>query len=166
MVTPTKDPHYPELEKLVKEIKQGKRIILHPVGGISFIAVIMLLLASVVMLVAPLIDVIGRDWEIGAKGNAQMFSLLLGMLCIVLPGLIVSRGKKELRGWFIFFSTFLAFSAAISIAVISLFNIKISQLELIILSISLIAASLAALLAQSAKYRAFTYFYFFLHRKD
>lgn len=163
MVTPTEDPHYPELEKLVKEIKQGKRIVLYPVGMVSFIAVIMLLIVSFVTLTAPLIDVIGNDWEIGAKGNVQMFGVLLGTLCIVPPGVLISRGKKELLRWFIFFSTFLALSAAISIVIGYMFNIEIHSS---VLFISLATASLATFLARSARCRALTYFHYYLHKKD
>jgi len=61
VVTPTEDSSYPELEKLVNEIKQGKRIVLYPVGGLSFVAVIMVLIVSFVILTSPLIYVIGSE---------------------------------------------------------------------------------------------------------
>jgi len=163
VVTPTKDSQYPELEKLVKEIKQGKRIVLYPVGGVSFVAVIMLLIVSFVTLTSPLIYVIGNDWEIGVKGNTQMFGVLLAGLCILFPSALIIFGKKKLQRWFIFFSAFIAFSAAISIVAGYLFDIEINSISLFI---SLATASLATYLAQSARYRAFTYFRFFLHRKD
>jgi len=147
VVAPTEDSSYPELEKLVNEIKQGKRIVLHPVGGLSFVAVIMVLIVSFVTLSAPLISVIGSDWEIDTRGSAQFFAMLVG-------------------AFFIFFSAFIAISAAISIVTVYLLNIEISQFDLMALFISLATASLATYLAQSARYRAFTYFRFFLHRKD
>ncbi len=160
MVAPTEDPQYPELEKLVKEIKQGKRIVLYPVGIASGIAIIILLIVSSVMLIAPLISVIGSDWEIGTKGNAKLFAItLMTLLCIVLPAILISRGRKELHGWFVFFSDFLAVSAAISIATGYMFKIEILQFHSTLLFISLATASLATFLARSARYRAFVYFH-------
>jgi len=167
VVAPTEDSDYPELEKLVKEIKQGKRIVLYPVGGVSFVAVIILLVVSSVMLIAPFLDAIGSDLEIGTQAIIQISAILLMVLsCIVLPGLLIISGRKKLQSWFIFFSTFLALSAAISIAIDSLFKIEILYFQSSALFISLVTASLATFLARSEKYRAFTYFRFFLHRKD
>lgn len=154
-----------ELEKLVESIKQGQRVVFLPPGIASFIAVNILLIASFVTLFAPMLSIIGSDWEMGKKAAGQFGVILLAVACIVPPALLITRGRKSLCRWFILLSSALAFIAALMVVSGMLMNIQAIQDQTPPLYVCIITSSLAAFLAQSANYQVLAHFYYLIHKK-
>lgn len=94
MVNEKENSRFKELEKLIESIKQGQRVVLFPPGILSFIAVNILLIASFITFFAPVMTIIGSDWQMSEKASGQFFVIILAVLCIVPPALLITRGKK------------------------------------------------------------------------
>ncbi len=165
MVAPEKNQQFPELEKLVDSIKQGQRVVLFPPGIVNFIAVNILLIISFVTFSSPLLNVIGAEWKVSTQATAQLFSILIAIISIVIPALFITRGRKKLQRWFLFLSSFLAFSAALVIVLGSIMNVESLQSQTPLLAVCIVLSSIAAFLAQSSGYRTLVYFYFLMRKK-
>lgn len=165
MVTRASDERLIELEKLVESIKQGQRVVLLPPGIASFIAVNLLLIASFITLFAPILTIIGSDWEMAQKAAGQFGVVLLAVVCIVPPALLITRGRKDLQRWFVLLSSILAFIAALMVVTGMLMDIQAIRDQRPPLYVCIITSSLAAYLARSASYQALTHFYYLLYKK-
>lgn len=165
MVIPPDNQQFPELEQLVSSIKQGQRVVLFPPGIASFITVIMLLMVSFVTLTSPLLNLAGEGLEISQQATAQLLFIMIATISIVLPALLITRGRKRLQRWFIFLASFLAFSAAVLVAIGYLLNVESLVFQSPLLLICIFTSSLAAFLANTISYRTCVYFYFLMHQK-
>ena len=154
-----------ELESLVESIKQGQRVVFFPPGIAAFIAVNLLLIASFITLFAPIMSIMGSDWEMGQKAGGQFFVILLAIGCIVPPALFITRGRKNLRRWFTLLSSTLAFAAAIMVIIGMLMDIQALQNQAPPLYVCIITSSFAAFLTQSTSYQLLVQFYYLIYKK-
>ena len=155
---------FEELEKLVESIKQGQRVVIFPPGIVSFIAVNILLIASFITFFAPVMTIIGNDWQMSEKAGGQFFVIFLAVICIVPPALLITRGKKILQRWFILLPSALAFMAALMVVVGLMGNNEAIKHQFPPFYICIITSSLAAFLAQTNRYKMLTVFYYLLHK--
>ncbi|MCW8935152.1 MAG: hypothetical protein OQK98_10545 [Gammaproteobacteria bacterium] len=166
MVSEKENAHFSELEKLVESIKQRQQVVIFPPGIASFIAVNILLIASFITFFAPVMTIIGDDWEMSQKAGGQFLVILLAVICIVPPAILITRGKKNLQRWFILLSSALAFMAALMVVVGLTMNNEAIAYQSPPLYVCIITSSLAAFLAQTSHYKTLTLFYYLLHKHE
>ncbi len=83
-----------ELEQIVRETVQGKRVVLFPLGLFSFVATNMLLLVSVSALVLPLLGLAMGELSVGTRATGQLVFIASATGLLVFPALLVIRGNS------------------------------------------------------------------------
>ena len=86
-----------KINKLVDSVTTGERIVLFPPGLWSIIMTILLLIVSTVTLSGFLISIYGVDLEASSKAAFQFAGMLAVLLFVIIPGLMIFRGKKKSR---------------------------------------------------------------------
>ncbi len=89
----TELPDDEELEQIVRETVQGKRVVLFPPGLFSFVATNMFLLVSFSALVLPLLGFAMVERSVGTRAIGQLVFIVGATGLLVFPALLVIRGN-------------------------------------------------------------------------
>ena len=84
-----------ELEQIVRETVQGKRVLLFPPGLFSFVMTNMLLLLSVSAFVLPLLDIAMAERSVGSRAIGQLVFVVFATGLLVFPAFLVIRGNNR-----------------------------------------------------------------------
>lgn len=152
------------IETLVAEMKNGRRSVLYPPGMLVFVLVNMLLLGGFLCLCAVLIS--ASELQVPQKAILQLVSILIFVIIIVIPALMLTRGKSGIRLWLL--------GCGAAIALISFVLLMLGVIDMsseysaykLPLFWGLMGGSISAYLCRSEKYRQFVYFYYLLKKPD
>lgn len=88
-----------ELRTLVSEVKNGTRTVILPPGAILFAFSIVASLISTVFFSGSLIQLFTLELNVGTRATLQFMSMGVIFLGCILPGLMITRGKKLFSTW-------------------------------------------------------------------
>lgn len=152
-----------ELEKIVAEIKQGKRIVLFPPGIWHLAFTVILTMMGFVFLMGTATKIFAADKPVPVVAVAQLVSLLIPMVGVVLPGLMILRGKKWFALWLRYFIFTLALLGIVGV-VYALSTRNTLQAQALLISLGFLGA--AIWLSSRAKFLLLCEFFFLLKRPN
>lgn len=86
-----------KIKDLVERVASGDRIILFPPGLWSIIVTIMLLIVSTITLSGFMLFIYGHGLAVSSKAAFRFVGMLAVLLFVIIPGLMIFRGKKKAR---------------------------------------------------------------------
>lgn len=150
-----------ELYKIVDSIKSGNCITLLPPGLFIFISTILLLIFSTVILFGSLISTYGENLSQQTKAIAQFSTFIPIIAFVIIPSLMLTRGKKRIV---ILKEAFSIILITISLILVFISLITTSKYS-IPFTISTILSLCAYLLIKSSYYLLFKEFFYLLKNK-
>lgn len=152
-----------ELEKTVKEIRQGKTIVLFPPGIWHLAFTIVFTIIGYVFFVGATLQLFMHEQPISVVAIIQLSSLAIPIICAVLPGAMILMGRKWFALWLRCFIFALAFLVIIVVAYV-LATQQNQQVKSLLISLGFCAA--AIWLSSRAKFLLLCEFFFLLKRPD
>lgn len=150
-----------ELEKVVSEIKQGKRIVLFPPGVAHLAFTVVLAVVGFVFLAGPAIKLFTERQPVPTVAILQLSSLLIPLIGAVIPSAMILRGRKSAALWLRRF-LIASVGAGSALASYAFFVQQSQQAESIAISIGLLGV--AIWLSSSAKFLLLCEFFYLLKR--
>lgn len=112
----------------------------------------------------PLLSIFAGELPIGMRFGFQTFSFIPVLACVVIPSILIVRGKKKAAYWIQGYATGIALVAMSAIALLSLDLIQVDTELRPPLSASAALSSLVLIATRSTRYRLFCDFYFHLKK--
>lgn len=151
-----------ELENIVASVKSGQQFVLFPPGIIVVIVSIITLIVATVLLTGGLISNFAADILPSQKAIIQFIAILCILVFIILPNLLLFKGRKKYIKIQYYYSIAMVFVSGLV-----LLNQVLSHSQIILLFIlSLVCALIAERLMKSNTYLLCMEFYYLLKKTD
>ena len=150
-----------DLEKIISEIRQGKRTVLFPPGIFHLAFSIVFAMIGFVFFVGAATNIFAPDQPVPVVAVVQLSSLLFLMIGVVAPGGLILMGKKRFALWLRYF-LFALFCLAAASMIYALFIGPANQILALLISLGFSGS--AIWLSSRAEFLLLCEFFFLLKR--
>lgn len=155
--------HASELERLADDVRHGRKVLLFPPGQAFFIGTIMLSLLGFAATAASTTHILTHGLPVSTRAMTQMASIVLIIPGLIIPALMVTRGKKHYASWM---RRFISAVALTAITMLILNKLHWQQNQATPLLIGLGISSTAFWLSTRPKFLLFCELFYLIKRQD